>query len=105
MAYMSQETKKHIVQLCKPILKKYAVKATFSVSAGSHCLVAKIKTGDLFPNVVYVNHYFVSEHFSGDQRKFLLELITAMNSGNHDNSDSQSDYFDVGWYIKILINN
>ena len=60
MSYISQTEKKRIVELCKPILAKYGVRATFSVSSGYHCLVAKIKTGDLFPNVVYVNHYFVS---------------------------------------------
>jgi hypothetical protein len=26
-----------------------------------------------------------------------------MNDGNHDNSDIQSDYFDVGWYISINV--
>ena len=103
MSYISQTEKKRIVALCKPILAKYGVRATFSVSSGYHCLVAKIKTGSLFSSPVYVNHYYIRDHFSGDQRKFLLELIAAMNSGNHDNSDSQSDYFDVGWYIKILI--
>jgi hypothetical protein len=24
-----------------------------------------------------------------------------MMTGNHDRSDSQTDYFDVGWYIEI----
>ena len=103
MSYISQTEKKRIVALCKPILAKYGVRATFSVSSGYHCLVAKIKTGDLFPEKVYVNHYFVSDHFEGDQRGFLRELITAMNSGNWNNSDVQSDYFDVGWYIRILV--
>jgi hypothetical protein len=23
--------------------------------------------------------------------------------GNHDNSDIQSDYFDVGWYVEVNI--
>ena len=103
MSYISQTEKKRIVELAKPILKKYGVKASFSVGSGYHCLVAKIKTGTLFPEKVYINHYFVADHFEGDQRKFLLELIAAMNSGNWNNSDVQTDYFDVGWYIKILI--
>jgi len=24
-----------------------------------------------------------------------------MNNGNHNNSDIQTDYFDVGWYITV----
>ena len=26
-----------------------------------------------------------------------------MNDGNHDNSEIQYDYFDVGWYIDVNI--
>jgi hypothetical protein len=26
-----------------------------------------------------------------------------MNGGNHDNSDVQTDYFDVGWYVDVNI--
>ena len=25
----------------------------------------------------------------------------AMNIGNHDNSDLQTDYYDVGWYVNL----
>ena len=103
MAYMSQENKKRIVALCKPILANYKVKATFSVPYGNHGIVVKIKTGTLFTEKVYVNHYYISDTFSGDRKKFLLELKKAMMDGNWDNSDTQTDYFDVGWYIKILI--
>lgn len=34
----------------------------------------------------------------------IFEAIkSAMNSGNHDNSDPMTDYFDVGWYITIQV--
>ena len=36
-------------------------------------------------------------------KNFLSEVIPAMNNGNHDNSDIQTDYFDVGWYIDVNI--
>jgi hypothetical protein len=26
-----------------------------------------------------------------------------LNTGNHDNSDSQTDYFDVGWYVDVKV--
>jgi hypothetical protein len=29
--------------------------------------------------------------------------MTAMNDGNHDRSDIQTDYFDVGWYVDVNI--
>ena len=39
---------------------------------------------------------------------FYEELIAAMNGAgsgfaNHDNSDIQTDYFDVGWYVDINV--
>jgi len=37
--------------------------------------------------------------------KFLTELKDAMNVGNYDRSDMQSDYFDVGFYIDINVGN
>jgi hypothetical protein len=32
-----------------------------------------------------------------------MELRDAMNDGNWDNSDPQTDYFNVGWYSYIKI--
>jgi hypothetical protein len=50
-----------------------------------------------------VNPYHYESHFTGDAREFLTETLQAMNNGNHDNSDIQTDYFDVGWYIHVDI--
>jgi hypothetical protein len=85
MAYMSQENKKRIVALCKPILAKYDIRATFKV-ANHSTLICTIKVGSLSESM-----------FKAAQ----IELRDAMNNGNHDNSDIMSDYFDVGWYVSI----
>ena len=50
-----------------------------------------------------VNPYWYQEHFSGKALGFLKEVLTAMNGGNHNNSDIQTDYFDVGWYVDVNI--
>jgi hypothetical protein len=50
-----------------------------------------------------VNPYWYQEHFDGKAKSFLKEVLAAMNSGNHNNSDVQSDYFDVGWYVDVNI--
>lgn len=131
MAYMSQENKKRIVALAKPILKKYGIKATFGVDNHSS-LVCHIKSGklDLIGNYcqsiaqnhrmderhraqeieytekrkyVQVNHYYIPSYFTGEAEKFLSELSKVMHDGNHDNSDPMTDYFDVGWYVNIHI--
>jgi hypothetical protein len=118
MAYMSQEKKAKIAPAVKAILKKYKVKGSLSVRNHSS-LVLTIKEGsvDFYSDYgttpearkdaekfgIQVNPYWYQDHFVGQSKKFLEEVIPAMNSGNHNNSDIQSDYFDVGWYIDVNI--
>jgi hypothetical protein len=118
MAYMSQEKKARIAPAVKAILKKYKVKGSLSVRNHSS-LVLTIKEGsvDFYSDYgttpearkdaekfgIQVNPYWYQDHFVGKSKKFLEEVIPAMNSGNHNNSDVQSDYFDVGWYIDVNI--
>ena len=114
MAYMNQEKKAKIAPAVKAILKKYNVKASLAVRNHS-TLVLNVKQGPIdfindFGNSedakkfgIQVNPYWYHEHFTGESKKFLTEVITAMNDGNHDRSDIQSDYFDVGWYVDVNI--
>jgi len=50
-----------------------------------------------------VNPYNIANQFSGDVLAVMLKINDALNTGNHDNSDIQTDYFDVGWYVDINI--
>jgi hypothetical protein len=124
MAYMNQEKKQAIVAKIKPILKKYGVKATMAVRNHS-TLVLNIKSGklDFIENfvgnskgltseqvdyirkskIIDVNTYWYKEHFSDKPLQFLSEVIPVMNTGNYDNSDIQTDYFEVGWFIDVNI--
>jgi hypothetical protein len=124
MAYMSQEKKSKISPLVKSICKKYGIKASLAVRHHS-TLVLNVKSGtiDFISNFnetienrpggfrngspaeksLQINTYWYHEHFSGKAKKFLSEILQVMNSGNHNNSDIQSDYFDVGWYVDVNI--
>jgi len=130
MAYMSQSRKAQIAPVVKSILKKYGVKGSLAVRNHS-TLVLNLKSGPINfvenfiatdSNVLHgrkmsqdqieyirknqsldVNPYWFQEHFSGVAKEFLREVFTAMNEGNHDNSDIQVDYFDVGWYVDVNI--
>ena len=130
MAYMSQERKQSLAPAIKAVLKKYNVKATLAVRNHS-TLVLNIKSGsiDFIENYIKtddegynrrqlsqsqidyirnnkcldVNPYWYQEHFSGKAQSFLKEVFGVMNKGNHDNSDIQTDYFDVGWYVDVNI--
>jgi hypothetical protein len=127
MAYMSQEKKAKIAPVVKAVLKKYKVKGSLAVRNHS-TLVLNIKSGaiDFIENFIStdrnalseeqvryiranksldVNPYWYQEHFDGKAKKFLTEIMSAMNDGNHDRSDAQVDYFDVGWYVDVNIGN
>ena len=50
-----------------------------------------------------INLCHLDAEFSGDLLDTFEAICAAMNLGNHDNSDAQRDYFDVGHYINISI--
>ena len=114
MAYVSQELKAKIAPKVKAILKKYKVKGSLAVRNHSS-LVLNIKEGalDMYKDFaktedaekfgIQVNPYWYKEHFNGKTKAFLSEVIPAMNDGNWDKSDIQSDYFNVGWYVSVNI--
>jgi len=104
MAYMNQDRKAQIAPAIKAILKKYGLKGTLAVSDYS-TLVLNIKSGkiDFGNDRIQVNTYHIDKFFTGIAAKALSELKVAMNVGNHDNSRSEIDYFDVGWYVNINV--
>ena len=130
MAYMSQQKKAQLAPAIKAVLKKYRVKGSLAVHNHS-TLVLNIKSGsiDFVENYLQtdadkpharkvspeqaaymrekqsidVNPYWYQEHFDGVALRFLSEVLPAMNAGNHDRSDIQTDYFDVGWYVNVNI--
>jgi hypothetical protein len=124
MAYVSQDLKAKIAPKIKEILAKNGLKGTLAVRNNS-ALVLNIKSGkiDFIKNFnetcqvqygqtgrftpatdsIDVNTYRFRDHFSGKAKQVLQQLIVAMNDGNWDKSDVQSDYFNVGWYIDVNI--
>jgi hypothetical protein len=114
MAYMSQDRKAEIAPKVKAILKKFNVKGSLAVRNHS-TLVLNVKAGsvDFMKDYgsedsaklygIQVNPYWYHEHFTGKSKQFLKEVLGAMNDGNHDRSDAQVDYFDVGWYVDVNI--
>ena len=126
MAYMSQEKKAKIAPKIKAILAKYKVKGSLAVrnhmtlclnlKSGSIDFIANSNTvcGNSHYQVAsgfkpstsgydQVNPYHFKDHYDGKALAFMQEVFHAMNDGNHDRSDIQSDYFDVGWYVDVNI--
>ena len=122
MAYMSQARKKELAPKIKTVLKKYEMQGTIGVLNHS-TLTVRIKKGKLpiiedfafglsdkargdavlKSRCLNVNPYWIDDYYTGTCKKFLTELVSAMNDGNHDRSDIMTDYFDVGWYTDISI--
>lgn len=126
MAYMNQERKAKLAPAVKSILKRYGVKGTLSTSRLSISLNIKSGPMDFIGNYnetvdqrpgglrndspankcIQINPYWYRDHFSDKVIvKFLDEVLRALNNGNHDNSDIQTDYFDVGWYVHVNVGN
>ena len=124
MAYMNQERKAKLAPAVKAILKRYGVKGTLSTDSATISLNIKSGTLDFIgdynktvgdrpggfrlgspaQDYLQVNPYWYDEHFSNKViKKFMNEVMRALNTGNHDNSDIQTDYFDVGWYVRVNV--
>jgi len=126
MAYMSQENKAKIAPKIKAILAKYKVKGSLAVrNHMTLCLNLKSGSIDFIANsnkvcgnshyqvargfkpstsgYDQVNPYHFTDHYDGKALAFMQEVFAAMNEGNHDHSDIQSDYFNVGWYVDVNI--
>ena len=100
MAYINQETKAKLLPGIKDVLNRYGMKGTVSIRDYC-CLVVTLQSGKLPLKGSYDKLY--SSRYFGKIVKFCDELEAAMDKGNHDHSDSQTDYFDVGWYKGIYI--
>jgi hypothetical protein len=104
MAYFSQEQKKEMAPKIKALLQKYGMKGSLSVRNHSS-VVLTLREGSINFGEAYrqVNTYWIDEHYNGVAREFLSAALKILMTGNHNNSDIQTDYFDVGWYVKINI--
>lgn len=114
MAYMSQENKATLAAEIKKVIPQ-DWKYTLSVS--HHSTLVLTITGapvDLIAEnlrpasnrqdeYLQLNTYHLHNEYESDLRDTFARIHTAMNVGNWDRSQPQSDYFDVGWYTRIQI--
>lgn len=125
MAYIDQARKTTIVAALKRVMPagwKFSTSIhnhstiTLTISAAPEDLTGEyVRTanasrsfghyGDILPAMDHcsVNEYHLDSQFTGRLLSIFTQLSNALNAGNHDNSDIQTDYFDVGWYTSINI--
>lgn len=105
MAYFSQEMKKTVAPKIKEVLKKYDMKGSLCVRNHTS-VVFTVKSGPIdfgTSSSITVIPARIGMEFNGKARDFLNEIYTILMDGNHNDSDPQTDYFDVGWYVDIHI--
>ena len=111
MAYMSKEhaaTIRKNLKVAYPHIK-FSVSIHHSMSINVCIMESPLSIADIIGNDkmvnVYnnhydINHYYLHEYASSDLLKGIYEII---NEGNFDESDSQTDYFHVGFYVNMSI--
>ena len=110
MAYFNQTMKQAMAPKIKTVLNKYGMKGTLSVRNHS-TVVLNLSQGPLdfgadtphWEGYTSVNVYWIDKHYTGRTLEFLKEVMAVLYEGNWNNSDIQTDYFDVGWYVDINV--
>ena len=111
MAYITTEKVKEMRDKLKelfPAKKGWKLSITKEHYSGVNCsiLTAPFELRlDTTRTNESVNHYYVKEHYNDNpaSKEALLSILQVLNTNNYNNSDSQSDYFDVGHYVSLSI--
>lgn len=108
MAWVNQKKKAKLVKAAKAVLPKdwkvsFAVQNHSTIVATINEAPEAVKADFIGPDEdgLFVNPYHLSLAWQGATAETLEKLIAALNTDNHDNSDSMTDYFDVGHYVSI----
>lgn len=117
MAYIDQDKKKAIAANLKKVVPagwKYSLAIrhhstlVLTIQSAPFDLIRAFKPSEYF-NPETATHadvcrYHYHDHFEDECVAEAFDAIfDVLNDGNWDRSDSQTDYFDVGWYVDIKI--
>lgn len=117
MAYMNQERKAKLAAELEKVVPagwKYSLAVrhhstiVMTISEAPVDLIRSMKPSEYFDPTsateVEVNRHRIDIAFSDTEvAKTFRAIFTSLNTGNHDRSDTQTDYFDVGWYVEVSI--
>lgn len=123
MAYISADDVKMIRNALKAKFPKFKFSAR--KGSGSYSVDVTIKSGPIdfisnYNDTVYdnrmgctrddylqVNQYWFQDHFSGDAKDMIKEVLSIIKSSPdnkwYNNSDAMTDYFDTAFYIHLNI--
>lgn len=107
MAYVPKELKAKVHTALKDIIPKTW---KWSLAVQHHSIlvltISKAPVDLLTLNDGHrdLNVHWYKDHFKTAPKEvleLLVRIVTAMNTDNHNRSDIQSDYFDVGHYVTV----
>lgn len=112
MAYINQDMKKQIVADLKKVMPKgwkwtVSIRDHSTFNLNVSVITKEFKLSDDMLEAINKYGYAMIGYnsrktFDSDEHEKLLSKIwSTINKNNYDNSDSQSDYFDVGFYAYI----
>ena len=113
MAYMNQQKKAVIAAALKTVVPKdwkYTLRVRNHMEIVMVIREAPVDFFGLLTDKVAakrthleISPYHLKETFEGDILELLQNIFCCLNTGNWNNSDVQSDYFDVGHYVTLKI--
>jgi len=115
MAYMNQAKKAKIAEALKKVMPrgwKYTLRVrdhstiVCTIRQAPVDLMAAVARNEYNRDDTYftVNTYHVRSYFEDECVADVMErIVAALNTGNWDRSDIQTDYFDVGHYVDLRI--
>ena len=105
MAYISKEQVKSVRDNLKSFKGyKFSVTRSHYSSINVAILSAPYELrDDITREHEQVNQYHIDSRDNIEAIDFLNSVYDIVNAGNYNNSDVQSDYFDVGFYVNISI--
>ena len=103
MAYITTE---QVAEIRKTLAEKFPKKDGWKLSVtrqDSRQVQVSIMAGPV--SFTEMGYQQISIHTTGaySNGDLLKEIFDICNRGNHNNSDPQTDYFDVGWYVGLSV--
>ena len=100
MAYLSKESTKLIREALKTNFKQFKFSVTNSHHTGVNITILSGPVdfdASKHDNYLQLNEYYPENYSNGNIFKKMIQTVDKAVA-NHDNSDAQIDYFDVGYY-------
>lgn len=100
MAYINKEKSAEIRKKLKAEFPDFKFSVTIDNYISLYCCIMEAPIAFTEGTYETLNHHHLEQY---KYSNVLERIYDICNEGNHDNSDSMTDYFDVGWYFDLSV--